>query len=424
MVEGVMEHDAKRLAQDLQAVLDTARAMASERNLDRLLGLIVKSVTQVVGADRTSLFLVDRDKHELVTRVSQGAREIRVPLGSGIAGTVAATGTPINIPHAYADPRFNRDSDRTTGYITRSILCLPLTNYSGEVVGVIQALNKRGGEPFGAYDEQVLSALCGSAAVAIDNAQLIARDRERQRLENELDLARKIQLGLLPSAPPTLPGWRIASFCRSCDQTGGDYVDFIPCGDGRLDVVVGDVSGHGIAAALLMSTARAFLRALLERGESPAATMHSLNRLLEADLSDDSFMTMVLARLAGDGSCGFVAAGHEPPLVWRRGGARDGLTSGGLPLGMLDDSTYDEGVIAPLAPGDLLVLFTDGITDVHAPPDNVPWGMDNLRATVAAHAGGGAQVVCDAVVAAATAHLAGAHPHDDMTLVVVERLPT
>jgi serine phosphatase RsbU (regulator of sigma subunit) len=416
-----MVHDANRLAQDLQAVMAISRAMGSERNLDRLLGLIVKSVTQVVGADRTSLFLVDRERQELVTRVSQGAREIRVPLGSGIAGTVAATNVPINIPHAYADARFNRESDRTTGYITRSILCLPLTNYSGQVVGVIQALNKRGGEPFNAYDEQVLAALCGSAAVAIDNAQLIARDLERQRLENELDLARKIQLSLLPTEPPTHSGWRIASFIRSCDETGGDYLDFIPCPDGQLDVVVGDVSGHGIAAALLMSTARAFLRALHERGEDPSTTSQSLNRLLEADLSDDRFMTMVLARLAADGSCRFVAAGHEPPLVWRRSGAVDDLASGGLPLGMMDDSTYDEGVIAPLAVGDLLVLFTDGITDVHAPPDNQPWGMENLRATVAAHAASGAQAVCDAVVAAATAALRGHHSHDDMTLVVIER---
>lgn len=418
-----MEHDAKQLARDLQAVMAISRAMSSERNLDRLLGLIVKSVSQVVGADRTSLFLLDAEHQELVTRVSQGAREIRLPVGSGIAGSVAATGKLINIPHAYADARFNGEHDRTTGYMTRSILCLPLTNYSGEVVGVIQTLNKIGGEPFNDYDEQVLAALCGSAAVAIDNAQLISRDRDRLRMENELELARQIQLSLLPTVPPVIPGWRLSSWCRSCDQTGGDYFDFIPCADGQFDVVVGDVSGHGIAAALLMGTARAFLRALQERGDAPCATIASLNRLLEADLSDDRFMTMVMARLAPDGSCRFVAAGHEPPLVWRSNGRTDELTSSGLPLGMLNDSTYDEGVIPPLAPGDLLVLFTDGIPDAHSLPDNELWGLDQLRATVVAHAKGGAQAVCDAVVAAASTALRGAHPHDDMTLVVIERLP-
>jgi serine phosphatase RsbU (regulator of sigma subunit) len=422
MVGAMTEHDATRLARDLQVVLSISRAMASERDLDRLLGLIVTSVSQVVGADRTSLFLVDHERQELLTRVSQGARAIRLPLGSGIAGSVAATGVPINIPHAYADARFNRDHDRSTGYITRSILCLPLINYSGAVVGVIQALNKRDGEPFNAYDEQVLAALCGSAAVAIDTAQLIARDRDRQRMENELELARQIQLSLLPAGPPQHPRWRLACWSRSCDQTGGDYYDFITTADGELDVVVGDVSGHGIAAALLMGSARAFLRALHQRGGAPAGIIASLNQLLEQDLSDESFMTLVLARLAADGSCRFVAAGHEPPLVWRRDGASDQLTSGGLPLGMMDDSAYDEGVIPPLLPGDLLVLFTDGITDVQAPPLHVPWGLENLRATVAASAAGGAQAVCDAVVAAAGEALHGHHPHDDMTLVVIERL--
>ena len=418
-----MNQEADRLARDLQTVMSISQAMGSERDLDRLLSLIVSSVSKIVGADRTSLFLVDAERQQLVTRVSQGAREIRLPLGSGIAGSVAATGTTVNIPHAYADARFNRDHDRTSGYITRSIICMPLKNYSGSVVGVIQALNKNSGEPFNAYDEQVLSALCGSAAVAIDNAQLILRDRDRLRMENELDLARQIQLSLLPEKPPIHPRWRMASWCSSCDQTGGDYFDFIPTSDGQLDVVVGDVSGHGIAAAMLMSTARAFLRALHERGDTPVATMTSLNRLLERDMNDDSFMTLVLARLQDDGGCHYVSAGHEPPMVWRANGQRDDLSSSGLPLGMMDDSEYSDGNIEPLLPGDLIVLFTDGIPDVQAPPDHKPWGLDNMRAVVHEHARSGAQAVLDAVVAATNTELRGHKPHDDMTIVVIERLP-
>jgi phosphoserine phosphatase RsbU/P len=418
-----MKHDADRLARDLQTVMSISQAMGSERDLDRLLSLIVHSVSEIVGADRTSLFLVDAERQQLVTRVSQGAREIRLPLGSGIAGSVAATAETVNIPHAYADKRFNREHDRTSGYITRSILCMPLKNYSGSVVGVIQALNKNTGEPFNEYDEQVLSALCGSAAVAIDNAQLILRDRERLKMENELDLARQIQLSLLPEKPPEHPRWRMATWSRSCDQTGGDYFDFIPTPDGQLDVVVGDVSGHGIAAAMLMSAARAFLRALHERGDTPVATMFSLNRLLERDMNDDSFMTMVLARLQDDGGCQYVSAGHEPPMVWRANGQSDELKSSGLPLGMMDDSDYSEGVIEPLAAGDMMILYTDGIPDVQAPPDYQPWGLDNMRAMLVMHAHAGAQAVCDAMVAAVTNVLGGHQPHDDMTIVVIERLP-
>jgi sigma-B regulation protein RsbU (phosphoserine phosphatase) len=416
-----MTHDTVRLTRDLQTIMAVSRAMSSERDLDLLLDLILMAVSELVGADRASLFLVDGERGELWTRISQGADTIRLPLGSGIAGSVATSGRSINIPHAYEDARFNPDNDRRSGYITRSILCMPLKNYSDQVVGVIQALNKVDGQPFTAYDEEVLSALCGNAAVSIENAQLIARDRERQRLERDMELARQIQLSLLPERPPVLPGWRIACWAKSCDQTGGDYFDFIPPADGGLDAVVGDVSGHGIAAALLMSTARAFLRALHERGDEPGLMVTRLNRLLENDLNDESFMSLVLARLADDGGCSFVAAGHEPPLIWRGARGFDSLESSGLPLGMLDDSTYQATAVPPLATGELMVLFTDGIFEVQAPPDFTPWGLDEMRAVVAAHAAQGAQAVCDAVVAAATAWLHGHPAHDDMTLVVIER---
>ncbi len=417
-----MAPDPARLAQDLQTVLGIAQAMSSERDLDRLLDLIVNAVGELALADRTSLFIVDHERAELWTRIAQGGGRIRLPLGSGIAGTVAATGTTINIPHAYADARFNRDNDRRSGYVTRSILCLPLTNHLGAVVGVIQALNKRTGEPFSDYDEQVLAALAGSAAVAIDNAQLIARDRDRQRMERDLEVARQIQLGLLPERPPQLALWRLAAWAQSCDQTGGDYYDFITLGDGGVDVVVGDVSGHGIAAALMMSTARAFLRALHEQDDPPARTMTRLNRLLEQDLNDESFMTMLLCRLGGDGSCSYVAAGHEPPLVHRRAHTGEELESSGLPLGMLSDSDYAATTLAPLAPGDLLVLCTDGISEAQAPPDFAMWGNQRLRAVVARHADAGAAAVCAALVAEVMDHLGPHRPHDDMTLVVVERV--
>ncbi len=417
-----MAHDPVQLARDLQTILGIAQAMSSERDLDRLLDLIVSGVGELSLADRTSLFIVDQERQELWTRISQGGGRIRLPIGSGIAGTVAASGTTINIPHAYGDPRFNRDNDRRSGYITRSILCMPLSNHLGAVVGVIQALNKRTSEPFSEYDEQVLAALAGSAAVAIDNAQLIARDRDRQRMERDLEVARQIQLGLLPETPPQLACWRLAAWAQSCDQTGGDYYDFIALPAGGVDVVVGDVSGHGIAAALMMSTARAFLRALHEQDDRPEMMMTRLNRLLEQDLNDESFMTLVLCRLGADGSCSYVAAGHEPPLVHRSDRAGDQLESSGLPLGMLSDSGYAATTLLPLAPGDLLVLCTDGISEAQAPPDFAMWGAARLHAVVEEHAAAGAPAVCAAVVAAVKAHLGRHQPHDDMTLVVVERL--
>lgn len=409
------------LLADLQTVLAVSRALGAERDLDRLLALIVASTTDLVDAERTSLFVVDRERGELWTRVAEGSGEIRLPMGRGIAGSVAGDGRLVNIPSAYDDPRFDPGHDQRTGFRTRSILCLPMINHDGVVVGVIQTLNKRNAAAFGPRDEQVLAALAAQAGVALENAQLLQRDRDRQRMLHDLELARTIQLGLLPETVPQVAGWSFAAWQRSCDATGGDYHDFIPGPDGSIDGVVGDVSGHGIAAAMLMSTARAFLLALHQHDTAPGQLVARLNRLLARDMSDDAFMTMVLARFQRDGAIDYVSAGHEPPMVWRRStGTWDDLVSTGLALGMLDDGDYDVARVAPLQPGDMAILLTDGITEAHAPPGRELFGNDRLRAAVQS-AGGGADEALRSVIAAVDAWLGKQPQHDDMSIIVARR---
>ncbi len=416
------EHGDADLLADLQTVLAVSRALGAERDLDRLLALIVASVTDLVDAERTTLFVVDRERGQLWSRVAEGSAEIRLPLGRGIAGAVAVDGSVVNIPSAYDDPRFDPDHDRRTGFRTCSILCLPMVNHDGVVVGVIQTLNKRGGGAFGDRDEQVLAALAAQAGVALENAQLLQRDREHQRLLHDLELARTIQLGLLPRSVPTVPGWRFAAWQRSCDATGGDYHGFIPGPDGSVDAVVGDVSGHGIAAAMLMSTARAFLLALHQHEHDPARLVGRLNGLLAPDMADDAFMTLVVARFATDGGIAYVSAGHDPPLVLRRAdGSWDALDSTGLALGMLDETTFDLALIPPVQTGDIVVLLTDGIVEAHVPPVRDLFGVERLRAAVSGAAAGGAQAVLDAVVTAVDLWLDGQPQHDDMSLIVAER---
>ena len=164
---------APKPAQDRQALLQIARAIMQERDLGRLLGFIMQSATELLAAERSTLFLIDTKTQELWSRVAQGAevREIRLPIGTGIAGCVARTRETINIPDAYADPRFNQATDRKTGYHTRSILCLPLFDRANDPLGVLQVLNKRCGV-FTAADEELLTALSSLASVAIENAQL------------------------------------------------------------------------------------------------------------------------------------------------------------------------------------------------------------------------------------------------------------
>jgi HD-GYP domain-containing protein (c-di-GMP phosphodiesterase class II) len=166
--------DLARRVEKLASIVGVAKAMMAERDLNQLLPMILDEATKVVEADRCSLFILDRDKQQLWSKVAQGTTsEIRVPLGIGIAGKVAQSGQTINIADAYSDDRFSRAFDLTSGYRTRSILCVPMRHASGEVTGVIQALNKKGGGSFDSEDEELLSALSGQAAAAIQNALLL-----------------------------------------------------------------------------------------------------------------------------------------------------------------------------------------------------------------------------------------------------------
>ncbi len=164
----------------LQSILDVTKAMTKQRDLDALLALILREAAKVVEADRCSLFLIDHARHELWSKIAHGAEsEIRFPIGVGIAGAVARSGQPINIPDAYHDARFNREVDVATGYRTRNILCVPMKDTAQKMVGVIQALNRRDGTAFTDEDEELLLALGGQAAAAIENAVL---HQEIQRL--------------------------------------------------------------------------------------------------------------------------------------------------------------------------------------------------------------------------------------------------
>lgn len=169
----------KKRVTKLTALLEIGKAMTAERDLDRLLSLILKEVTRVMEADRSSLFLVDKERGELWSKIAQGleAREIRIKIGEGIAGYVAATGQTVNIREAYEDPRFHKEVDKQTGYRTKTILCVPMINKLGEVIGVIQVLNKLKGT-FNEEDEELLLAFAGQAAVAIENT-ILYEDIER-----------------------------------------------------------------------------------------------------------------------------------------------------------------------------------------------------------------------------------------------------
>ena len=391
--------------------------------LDQLLNDIVDAAKEVSGADRCSLFLINEEHNFLWTSVAHGSGTITVPLGVGVVGAVAETGKVINIEDAYEDERFDQSVDQRTGYRTRAMLSLPLLKHDGKTVGVLQALNKLGNQAFTPYDIKLLSALGGQAAVAIDNAQLIERDRQHQQLKRDLELAKQIQESLQPHRLPDSDQWRFAAWQQSCDDVGGDFYDFINQSNG-IDAIIADVSGHGIPAALMVNTARSSIRAL-HRSMPNHDMLQRVNNLLEQDLSHDSFLTLLMSTFYADGSVDVVSCGHEPPFVYRQQSESfDQLALGGLILGAIPDAPYDPLQIKPLAPGDRIIMATDGFFEAErlGTASDEQWGIDGMKQSMQNHAQRSLSEMLEGIVADAVVWRGGSSFDDDITIIAAEYL--
>ncbi|MBU0639305.1 MAG: GAF domain-containing protein, partial [Planctomycetes bacterium] len=231
--------DAREQLRQLTRILDVTRRLAATTDLDVLLGMIVEAACDVLDCERATIFLYDDAAHELYARVATGADEIRFAAELGIAGAAAQQRVVVNVPDAYADERFNQEIDRQTGFHTRNLLTFPLENLEGELMGVLQALNKAGG-PFDQDDEALARLLSAQAGVALHRWRLLEEYAEKQRLARDLHIARNIQQDLFPRDNPTISGYEIAGWNRPADETGGDCYDFFPLYDGRLAVLLAD----------------------------------------------------------------------------------------------------------------------------------------------------------------------------------------
>ena len=407
---------------DLEAVLEISKAMAAEKELDRLLDLIIEKTTQVMDAERTSLFLVDHQTRELRIRTAEGVAkdEIRVPFGTGICGRVAATRQLENIADPYHDPSFDSSWDKQTGFHTRNMLCVPLITHEDKVVGVVQVLNKREG-PFTKYDESLLLALGSHAAIALDQAELIEHYVEKKKMAAALKVAHDIQARVLPRKSPGVPGFDICGRCWPCDETGGDYFDFIELEDGCLGIAMGDVTGHGVGPALLMMEGRSLLRALVRTRPGVREAMSRMNELLAQDVQEGMFITLVYATLDPRSKrLSFFSAGHEPALLYRSAtGQLEQLVSATMPMGILPGLDCPEPVELSLDSGDVLLLYTDGSEEA-ANADGEMFGEQRLHATLIAGASGSAAEIVASVHDAVHEFCGDVPLEDDLTLVAIK----
>jgi serine phosphatase RsbU (regulator of sigma subunit) len=398
-----------RLGETIGATLD----------LDQIAGPLTVVAQRATGAEAGALLLYPSDEraderaNELVLQASVGdparvadlvaaARQmVRGSAGGDGPGAAAASGSPANRP----------------------ILTAPVG--SGDLpLGVLALGRAPGSAPFGANEERLIGAL--ASGVGIEKARYHRRELQRQRQEHELAIGRRIQLSLLPRAAPRMPGWEFHATYRAAREVGGDFYDFIavPGDAGLLGVTIGDVTGKGVPAALMMATTRILLRNGATSSAGPAEVIAAANRQIVADNRSGLFATVLQARLElASGQVTVANAGHEPPILVRAAGGRARrLAAGGSLLGLFRSVTPPEMRIS-LAAGDMLVLYTDGVTDARNPRRGL-FGERRLLAAIRAARGRPADEVGSAIVAAVDAFSAGAPQFDDLTLVVVRRTGT
>ncbi len=408
----------------LNRLLDVARVLAAEINLTTLLETITHEACKALDCDRASLFQYDAKREELFTLVTTELEisEIRHALDHGITGHVARTRELANVADPYQDPRWNRTVDRATGYKTRNILATALTSpRDNRLLGVLQLLNKNHG-PFSRFDEQLLLAFSQHAAVALDRAQLVDELHHSQAIETSLNVARDIQRGFMPSRLPEIPGYDVASWWFPNQAVGGDYCDVVPLRDGRIGLVVADVSGHGLGPSLLMASVRAALRALILEHSSPEVLLGMLGRSMADDLQDGRFVTMILSALdPANHTVEYANAGHAPAMHFcRESNAFTTLETTGMPIGVLDRPEYPQGPPVVMHAGDLLFLCTDGIVE-SMDAAGEQFGMKRLEAILREHHAQPLPDLVRYVGACVEQHFEGDYPPDDLTILAVRR---
>jgi phosphoserine phosphatase len=407
---------------NLDVLLGIMRRLASEPRLDPLLKSIADETCNLLDAERATLFLYDPGHDELYSRVATKSEieVIRTPAGRGIAGAVARNKACLVIQDAYADPRFNPDVDRRTGWRTRNMLAVPMTNLEGRLVGVLEALNKRSG-PFTDDDTALLTALADQAGVALERARLLEEFLAKRRLENEMELARDIQMGLLPQSPPALAGFDLAGWSKPSEYAGGDFYDLFPWGDGCVGLMMGDAVGHGVGPALLAAEVRALVRALALKEDRPERILCDANRLLAADVREGRFVTLVLAAVESAGTVRYASAGQGPLVVLRTGGASEQLNATGLPMGVLPDAEIAAGKPISLAIGEAFLVVSDGLFECET-ADGKDLGMNPVLETAHRHLDGSAADLLASLGRLTDEASPDGKFRDDRTVVVAKRV--
>jgi serine phosphatase RsbU (regulator of sigma subunit)/pSer/pThr/pTyr-binding forkhead associated (FHA) protein len=417
----------------LNLLLEVGRSLQAGLTLDEVLNTVVDACLKVTGTERGFIFLRD-PKGELALRV--GRDKQKRALGPAdfqgsmsVVREVVQGSQDILVTNTLADERVGQRASVVAAEL-RTIIGLALrrlptvgslestmSGFVPEALGAIYLDSRLTSQPFSDTDRQVLRSLALEAAGVIENARLFTAARDKERLDQELAIARDIQQALLPKRFRTYDAFQVAGINIPSQQVGGDYYDLIEVPGERYAFVVADVCGKGISAALLTSTLQGALAAMVELGQPASAVARQLNRYICRHAGVKKFATFFCGVLEPGGQFDYVNAGHVPALWVPRTGEATPLKAESLPLGLFDEDNYPARSLA-FHPGDTLVLYTDGFLD-SANPAGEFYGLERLVKAVQGFRANAAEELADAILGDVREFARGTPPSDDMTLLVV-----
>lgn len=414
----------------LRMLLDITKKISRSLDLDEILNLVMDTLDSLIPYDAAGIYIVkcedipseeDPEKRPCVfeTAAVRGYDlddliKLRLGTGEGIIGHVAQTGRAYIAKDVRSNKRYVNARKETLSEMVAPIIS------NDEVIGVFD-LESDTVDAYSDDDLQVLQLLASQVAIIIEKVRLHQHLVEKQRLQGQLEVARQVQLDLLPSNDPRLPGYDISAYNFPTEEVSGDYYDWVKIYDDQIGLVLADVSGKGVPAALLMAFLRASLRAAFHIGYAPHISMAKVNNLLWESTETHQFVTAFYGTLdATSRTLAFTNAGHNPPLLLQPDGKIKFIESGGLPLGMFLDTRYHEYYLT-LEPGHILVMYTDGLTEA-VDKKGIEYGLDRLSKLVIEGKEMSARGLIDSIRQDVMEYTDGHGSDDDVTLFVIKAI--
>jgi sigma-B regulation protein RsbU (phosphoserine phosphatase) len=427
-IQAVVDRVFFRKEYDYSAVVEKiGGAITTLMELGEILDQLVDTFLEDMFIDTSSVILLDKAGKQYKVRLAAGDRRqfvenVSIDQKSSLINIIEGRQSELTREDVLEDPKFASVSKDCAAHFDAlsANLLIPMV-FQKKIIGILSLGDKKSGKSYNREDIELLRTIAQQGAVAIENAMLFQENLEKQRMEEELNIARDLQMSMLPADCPEMEGFQIAAVSTQAKEVGGDFYDFIQMEGGRIGIVIGDVTGKSVSGALVMAASRSVFRLLSEDRPSVGDIMTRANRRIKKDIISGMFVALLYAVIDPvDKTLAMCSAGQTQPFYCKAGRNEAVLmeTEGdNFPLGLLDDADYMETRI-PLNSGDKVIFYTDGIVEAMNAGKEL-YGFERLNAAVEKAAGNGARELLDAILTDVGQFVEGADQHDDLTVIVL-----